>query len=400
MSRIKTLDNDTDNKVTLGDVAYEVKSRIANPSESGFERFIGLEHFDSGSLTIRRMGNTSDVTSSMKLFRKGDILFARRNAYLKRASLVNFDGVCSGDAFVLRQIPDMIVENFLPLILNTEKLWNYAISYASGSMSKRVKWRNLAKYEFHLPSIKEQRRISSILWAIEKSIGQVDSAIIKAQRFKKVLMHELFTKGIGHIYFKETKIGKRPRQWEVCRLGGALELCQYGLSIPMNYKGEYPIIRMNELADGYVIPLITKYVDLEEGDVKKFKLEKGDVLFNRTNSYEHVGRTGIFLLDGDYVFASYLIRLRTKLELLDPLFLAFYFVFFHNQLRRLATKSVSQANINATNLKNFRIVLPPLEEQKKISEIISNTNVNVGRLGNHKEVLVMLKKQLLNDLIK
>jgi len=237
MSRDQTLDDFVNDEVLIGDVAYEVKDRIDNPSDSGYERFVGLEHFDSGNLTIKRWGNTSDVKSSMKIFRKGDILFARRNAYLKRASMVEFDGVCSGDAFVLRRIPGILVENFLTLILNTERLWNYAISNAAGSMSKRVKWRDLVKYDFYLPSRKEQLRIINILWTIEKTIEQMNDAKIKAQRLKKALMQELFTKGIRHTQFKQTELGEIPEDWRIKRLNEVLLLCQYGLSVQMS-KGK------------------------------------------------------------------------------------------------------------------------------------------------------------------
>src|SRR2546421_11599313 len=113
----------------------------------------------------------------MKLFKQRDTLFARRNAYLRRASMVMFDGVCSGDAIVLRENREMIVEGFLPLILNTDALWNYAIANAAGSMSKRVKWRDLAEYEFPFPPLDEQRRIADILWAADEVIEDYNGAV-------------------------------------------------------------------------------------------------------------------------------------------------------------------------------------------------------------------------------
>ena len=115
------------NEVRLGDLAYEVSERVANPSESGYERFVGLEHLDSGSLYVNRWGSTSDVKSSMKLFKKGDILFARRNTYLKRASVADFDGVCSGDIIVLREY-DTTIKGITLLIMNLEKFWDFTIS--------------------------------------------------------------------------------------------------------------------------------------------------------------------------------------------------------------------------------------------------------------------------------
>src|SRR5687767_8473432 len=116
--------------VKLGDVAYEVSDRVDHPSTSGYDRFVGLDHFVSGEFRISKWGTTNDLISAMKLFKAGDTLFARRNAYMKRASLADFEGICSGDAIVLRNNEKMI-DGFLPLLLNTDHFWEYAIANAA-----------------------------------------------------------------------------------------------------------------------------------------------------------------------------------------------------------------------------------------------------------------------------
>ena len=155
---------------TLGEVADEISKRVNNPSESVFKSFVGLEHFDSGELKIRRWGSTADLISGMKEFSKGDTLFARRNAYLRRASMVDFDGLCSGDAIVLREKQGKLIEGFLPILLNTDHFWDYALSNAAGSMSKRVNVKTLLKYRFPLPPLDEQKRIADILWAADEAV--------------------------------------------------------------------------------------------------------------------------------------------------------------------------------------------------------------------------------------
>lgn len=122
-----SIDKSTWTKTKLGDLATEVSVRVANPSESKHTRFVGLQHFVSGDLKIKNWKSTEDLASSGKEFEPGDILFARRNAYLKRASLVNFSGVCSGDAFVLRENHELLIPGFLSFIVNSEDLWTYAI---------------------------------------------------------------------------------------------------------------------------------------------------------------------------------------------------------------------------------------------------------------------------------
>jgi len=250
-----------------------------------------------------------------------------------------------------------------------------------------------------IPSLKEQQKIAEILSTVDEAIQKTNEIIAKTERLKKGLKQELLTKGIGHKEFKDTEIGRIPKEWEIVKLGDVLELCQYGLSIPLKEKGKYPIVRMDEIVNGYVTPNVAKYVDLDEETFEKFKLEKGDILFNRTNAPDLVGRTGIFLLEGDYVFASYLIRLRVKHEIFDPHFLTFYLIFSEERLKQLATRAVHQANINATNLKKLRIPRPAIEEQRKIAEILSAVGKKFEVERNEKEKLEKIKQGLMNLLL-
>ncbi|ADT84568.1 restriction endonuclease subunit S [Thermococcus barophilus] len=250
-----------------------------------------------------------------------------------------------------------------------------------------------------LPPLEEQKQIAEILRTVDEAIEKTDLAIEKTERLKKGLMQRLLTKGIKHKRFKKTEIGEIPEEWRVVRIGEVTGLFQYGLSIKMHDKGKYPIIKMDSIINGEVKPVNIKYVDLDEDTFKKYRLEKGDILINRTNSYELVGRTGVFMLDGDYVFASYLIRIRPDKKQIDPRFLTFYLIFANDKLRQLATRAVSQANINASNLKKFKIPLPPLEEQKQIAEILMTVDKKLELLRKRKEKLERIKRGLMKDLL-
>lgn len=273
-------------------------------------------------------------------------------------------------------------------------------SLSMGSTFKAIRKEEVVKFQIPLPSLPEQRRIAEVLGKVDSAIQKVGGAIESTERLKKGLMQRLLTKGIGHERFKESEVGRVPEEWEVMRLGDTLELCQYGLSLKMYETGKYPIIKMDDIVNGVVVPDKVRYIDLDEKTFNNFKLEKGDLLFNRTNSYELVGRTGIFLLRGDYVFASYLIRLRPKKEYVDSHFLTFYMVFSNNRLRQqLATRAVHQANINATNLQNYNIALPPLLEQRHIAEILSAVDRKLELERRRKEKLERVKKGLMNELL-
>lgn len=144
---------------------------------------------------------------------------------------------------------------------------------------------------------------------------------------------------------------------------------QYGLNEAMNEGGVgYKIFRMNEIIRGRMVDNGSmKCADISAEEFAKYKLNKGDLLFNRTNSIEHVGKTGIFDLDGDYCFASYLVRVVPDTTKVLPKFLEKMMnsSSFQTEAKGKASKSINQANINATVMRNIKVPVPSLAEQKK-----------------------------------
>jgi type I restriction enzyme S subunit len=190
----------------LGDLAEDISKRVDNPSASSYDRFVGLEHFVSGDIKIKNWGSTENLASSAKAFQAGDILFARRNAYLRRASIVDFDGCCSGDAFVIRENHNKVVPGFLAFLMNSDALWDYANSNAAGTMSKRVKWRDLAEYEFLLPPKEEQSKLAELLWAMDEVIEREKVVLERHENVFLSYSDLIFSNGIGN-FIELSKIG-------------------------------------------------------------------------------------------------------------------------------------------------------------------------------------------------
>lgn len=145
---------------------------------------------------------------------------------------------------------------------------------------------------------------------------------------------------------------------------------QYGLSEKMNEAGiGYRIFRMNEIAQGRMVDNgAMKCADISAEEFAKYRLNRGDLLFNRTNSIEHVGKTGLFDLDGDYCFASYLVRVVPDSAQVLPLFLCLMMnsPAFQQEAKSKASKSINQANINATVMRNLKVPVPTLDEQRRL----------------------------------
>lgn len=157
--------------------------------------------------------------------------------------------------------------------------------------------------------------------------------------------------------------------WEWMPMKDILTLTQYGSSKKMNTNKGYKTFRMNELIGGQAVDNgEMKLTAWSETEFKKYKLEPNDILFNRTNSVEHVGRTGIFNLEGEYMFASYLIRLTANKKIVLPDYLNFLMntTRFQTDIKRYAKVAINQANISATVLGEYEVPIPSLTVQEQI----------------------------------
>jgi type I restriction enzyme S subunit len=184
-------------------------------------------------------------------------------------------------------------------------------------------------------------------------------------------------------------------------MGDFLTEAQYGMSVKGGESGRCPILRMTNQVNGRISPTKLQYAEISDRELANFRVERGDILFNRTNSFELVGRTAIFNLPGEYVFASYLIRLRTLAEQLDPFFLNLYLNAEATQrrLKGIATRAISQSNISATRLKGFPVPVPPLSEQRKIAAVLGEVQGAIGQQERLLATLTELKKTLLHQLL-
>ncbi len=153
-------------KVLLSEVAKERKE-ICKGSKAGFP-IVGLEHLTPGEITLSTWNNDNENTFT-KMFRKGDMLFGRRRAYLKKAAVAPFDGICSGDITVIEAIPGRILPTLLPFIIQNDDLFEFAVGKSAGSLSPRVKWEHLKNYEFELPDMEKQKKLAELLWAMDET---------------------------------------------------------------------------------------------------------------------------------------------------------------------------------------------------------------------------------------
>ena len=165
-------------RVTLGEVAKESRDTIRSARQ--YLPVVGLEHLESGDVTLSMWDEGKENTFT-KAFRKGQMLFGRRRAYLKKAALAPFEGVCSGDITVIEARPGKILPELLPFVIQNDNFFDFAVGKSAGSLSPRVKWEHLRQFEFALPPLEKQKKLASLFWttyetqkSYEKLISSID----------------------------------------------------------------------------------------------------------------------------------------------------------------------------------------------------------------------------------
>lgn len=208
--------------------------------------------------------------------------------------------------------------------------------------------------------------------------------------------------------FEKNISNKLPDNWKLVKLSKLLlSKPQYGMSIKANKdKSGIPILRMGNIQDGKLDLSDLKYVNIDNETLNKFSLEKGDLIFNRTNSLELVGKTAIFDENENFIFASYLIRLKVNSDLINAKYLNYYINMNKTQvwLKKRARQATNQANINAQKLQTLLVPLPPLKIQNQIVHKIENAFSNIDQLEELRydalDKTDMLFESILNEILE
>lgn len=184
--------------IKFGDICREVKISTKDPIADGYERYIGLEHLDSGTLKIKRWGLIKeDNPSFTRVFKKGHILFGKRRPYLKKAAVAEFDGICSGDIIVMEPRSKFPYPNLMPFIVQSDLFWSWAIKNSSGSLSPRTKFQYLKEFTLALPESESIDATSDLLLKLEEVAVKSDAAIESCEKMKEVLIEQKLWKRLN-----------------------------------------------------------------------------------------------------------------------------------------------------------------------------------------------------------
>ncbi|RIH82243.1 Type-1 restriction enzyme EcoKI specificity protein [Calidithermus terrae] len=296
---------------------------------------------------------------------------------------------------------------FAAYLLKAERYQRWFRENKRGTTIKGVPRQDVLNLQIPLPPLPEQRAIAHVLRTVQRAKEATEQVIAEARELKKSLMRHLFTYGpvpVGEasiVMLRPTEVGDIPRHWEVRLVRDIATRSQYGTSQRGEQQGSLPMLRMNNLVDGRLDVSNLQYVELDHRDIEKYRLSKGDILFNRTNSFELVGKTALFDLEGDFVFASYLVRVTLDKEQCLPEYLNYYMNAETTQarLKLLASRGVSQSNISASKLAGFKVPIPPSAEQASMVALLQGIDAKLEAEQERLASLDALFQSLLHHLM-
>lgn len=267
-------------KVTLGKIAQERRETCSGDKSS--YPVVGLEHLTPGEVRLSAWAEGGDNTFT-KRFYKGDVLFGRRRAYLKKAAQAPFDGVCSGDITVIKPISGKVLSELLPFIIQNDSFFKYAIRNSAGSLSPRVKWSALENYEINLPSADEQGRLAELLWAAIDLKASYQRSLAASDDLVKSRFMEMFIAGAPY--------PREPLKNFITQIRG------------VSYKPEdlHPsldddsvlLLRANNIGDRLINHDEVQFVAKEKVAQNQL-IQEGDILVCASSgSLEHVGKAAL-----------------------------------------------------------------------------------------------------------
>ena len=253
-------------------------------------------------------------------------------------------------------VSDKLEQQYLYYYLKSGFALQRINAIATGSVRDNLKLDMLCEFPIRIPDIEEQRLIVEKLETINK--------IIRLQEQELKTLDDLVNARFVEVFGDPIK---NPKGWKVVAIGDIVTEVRYGTSKPAIEKGKYPYLRMNNItSDGHLDLNDLKYIDIPDDEIEKCVVRKGDILFNRTNSIELVGKTAMYDLLEDMVIAGYIIRVRLNDRLLPEVFSQYMNLkALKDILRSMAKGAVNQANINAQELQSIRVYIPDMELQKQ-----------------------------------
>lgn len=316
---------------------------------------------------------------SITAYQEGDILISNIRPYLKKIWLANNNGGCSNDVLVFRNsMTEKVSTEYLYNILSLDLFFDYMMVGKKGIKMPRGNKKSILNFLIPIPTNDIQQKIVSECKKVDEEVTKAIKDLDDSKDAINAIILPCFDR------------------YNIVVLNSVCDSFEYGTSEKSSTSGVVPVLRMGNIVDGTIDWNDLVYTDNEE-DIEKLTLHKGDVLFNRTNSPIHVGKTALYEDERSAIFAGYLVRVNYKKNAIRGKYLSY--ILNSEPMRQhgfsVMKKSINQANINASLLGQYEVPLPSLKEQDEIIsklEVIENikkrSRLLIDNASSHKQAIL------------
>ncbi len=368
--------------VKLSNVIRRAQTKV-DKDDTDLVFYVGGEHIESENIRVHSRGIIAESTIGPMFyygFKAGDFLLVSRNPHLKKAGLVDFDGICSEKTFVLETAnSDVLLPEFLPFVLQNERFWDYAYRHRHGSTNTFINWSTLANYEFELPDLETQRKLAEVLWSINdtmeayKNLISATDELVKSQFMELFSLSQAESNGWSIVPVSSVVIKPLSGEW------GQEDTDGTGVKV----------LRTTNFTDSGFIDyseVVRRSIELKKVEAKA--LRDGDVLIEKSGGSDTkpVGRVVFYQETSEnFLFNNFTALLRPNTPKLNSRFLfTFLFVTYWNGGTKLyENKTTGIHNLKlADYLDNTMIPIPPIEDQEVFAAFVRQSDKSKYLIAN------------------
>ncbi len=366
------------------DIAYNITQKRAPRKEDSL-KYIGLEHLDSGSLTVNRYGLDVELKGEKLVMTKGDILLGKRNAYLRRAAIAPHDGLFSAHGMILRPKENVINKDFFPFFIASDNFFDEVIRISVGGLSPTVNWKDLKELEFDLPSPQEQKVLAEKLWAAYEVKQSYLKMIDATQEMVKSQFIEMFGTSESN-----------DKGWPVSTFGERFNITSGGTPDTQNesyWNGDISWIGSNMCQNCILKANDGKYITKEGLDHSSAKIYKRDTVL--------VALVGATIGKVAYLqFATATNQNVAGIEVKDkdeyePFFLYYLLQNMYNRFFMLGMGKFKMASLGF--IKSLPLLIPPIEQQRHFVKIAKQADKSISELRKSIDAIDKVIKSLINE---
>lgn len=365
-------------RVRFGDVVKQMKEQV-DPEADGIERYVAGEHMETENVHIRKWGTVGDGylgPAFIRGFRKGQVLYGSRRTYLKKVAVAEWDGVTANTTFVLETVEGKMLQELLPWLMLSERFTRHSVQESKGSTNPYINFPDIAKFEFDLPPLDQQRRIAEILWA-------VDAATQAAQSFLGATSVALTAK-VNSAFFAPRGQGLFNPKWPTMRLEDVVQQgapIRYGIvQVLAHVEDGVPTLAINNLTGDFLNGVHRTAREIEAGYAGS-RVIASDVLLAIKGAT--AGKVGIVPSHFVGNISRDLARIRCGPAISPRLLLHLMRSGRYQAYISKYAVGSTRKEISIHNLRRFEVPVPPTKEATRLSDELDNLQNAVDAAERH-----------------